>query len=271
MPNPSGTPLSRFGRRVADLLPLPTRTPVSQTASDVGTTDSRDVPVVDIITPTIRTMVIAVPDEVPSDALACGHLDRHLAVTGRLTPRFWATPALHRWQHRRMFGLRQGRPTYCAGGPVRLLDLAGMRHSAAVSAGLRHQRWHHITRGTRAATPWPQFLHRHHTDPHRYPLHVARADFERQPRVLAMRMHNAVSPPAGQLDIDELEVLQTSAHAYRQYRAASAVTADAVLTDDGTSIAPNSDTFADRVTYLHRAVDYLDSLHGTQRLLAINL
>ena len=157
-----------------------------------------------------RVMTVCLPDELPTGVLADNaNLARHLGVAATATARMWATPGLGPLRRHHMIGLRRGRPAYCAGGPVRLLDLAAMRHGAAVGASLRHQQWSHIVRGTRAATPWPSFHQRHLTDADKYPIGTATAEFLAQPRVAAMRMHNATLPtPATHLDPHEVEMFQ---------------------------------------------------------------
>lgn len=221
-------------------------------------------------TATIRTMIVCVPDDLPREALTTSRLDRHFNVRGTLDPRFWTTPGLYPWQRSQMFALHKGRPAYCAGGPVRLLGLTAMRHAAGLGAGIRHQLWTTVVHGTRPATPWTAFLQRHLADPDKHPLRDSQAQFERQPRVLAIRMHNAVQPsPAGHLAVDELEMYQAGQVAYQHYSAATAVAADAVLTLDGGQLAPASDAFTDRIAYLEHAGRYLHALSGSQRLLAV--
>ncbi len=220
---------------------------------------------------TIRTMIVCVPDGLPTEVLASTRqLDRHLGVQGTVSPRFWAKP-LYLWQRRQMFDLRKGRPTYCAGGPTRLLDLVGMRHAAGVGAGIRYQLWARVVHGTRPATPWPAFVQRHLADQAKYPLAKAEADFAAQPRVLAMAMHNAAAYGAGRVDVYELEMLQAGPVAYQHYHALTAVAGDAVLDTEGAKLQPASDAMADRVTYLDQATRYLDSLEESQRILAVAL
>jgi hypothetical protein len=254
----AGTPLTRYGSRV------PTTT--ARTTAPART--AAPTPVTP--TATIRTMIVCLPDELPRESLTAHQLDRHFGVTGTLAPRFWATP-LRMWQRGQMIGLRKGRPAYCAGGPVRLLDLTAMRQAAAVGAGIRHQVWTAVVHGTRPATPWSTYEARHLADPTRYPYETALADFHRQPRVNAMRMHNAVTHPSGHFSTGELEMLQAGPSAYQHFCAATAVAADALLTADGTQLAPTSDAMSHRVTYLDRAIRYLDTLEDTQRLLAVAL
>ncbi|MEV8504517.1 hypothetical protein AB0368_06750 [Actinoplanes sp. NPDC051475] len=265
-----GTPLTRYGSR----MPTPTPTAAGRPGASArpGGKPEQDRQAAPPATATVRVMTVCVPEAVPHDVLAGGYLDEHLAVRGTLTARFWASPARYPWHRRLLFGLRPGRPAYCAGGPVRLLDLDGMRHGAALAAGIRHRMWKQVVHGTRPATSWPAYLNRHLTDPQRYPRDRAEADFGKQPRVVAMRMHNAAQPgPAGHLDLAEVEMYQAGPAAYQHYSAASAVTGDAVFTHDGALLAPASDTAADRITYLEHAGRYLHNLPPRQRLLAVTV
>ena len=86
-----------------------------------------------------------------------------------------------------------------------------------------------------------------------------------------MRAHNAAN--AGMpLAVDELEMLQAGAAAYQHYSAMTALCGDALLTAERGQLAPASDAFADRMTYLEQAIRYLDGIENTgQRLVAISL
>ena len=232
---------------------------------------SNSQPPVTLPTATITTMIVCLPDGLPRESLTAHHLDRHFGVSGTLQSRFWASPALYLWHRNQMIGLRKGRPAYCAGGPVKLLDLHGMRHAAGVGAGIRHQLFTQVVHGTRPATPWTTYLARHLAEPAKYTFDAAAADFNNQPRVNAMRMHNAVQYGAGQLDIGELEMLQAGQIAYQHYSACTTIAGDAIITADGYKLAPASDAFTHRVTYLEQAVRYLDTTEATQRLLAVAL
>jgi hypothetical protein len=268
----NGTPLTRHGSRVPVIAARPTRpkatlTPAAPSAR-VQAAASRP-----LVTPapTIKIMVICLPADLPAQALTDHSLDTHFGVTGTLTPLFWAVPQLRLWQRHHLIGLRKGRPTPCAGGPVRLLDLTGMRHAAAVGAGIRHQIWQQVVQGTRPATPWPVFEARHLTNPDRYPYDTAIADFHNQPRVHAMRLHAAATGGLGQPGVGELEMCQAGARAYQHYTAASAIAGDALLTADGRKLAPASDALAHRITYLEQALAHLDTVGPDQRLLAVAL
>jgi hypothetical protein len=230
---------------------------------------------VDTPAATVRTMIVCLPEGLPTQALTAARLDRHFGVSGTLQPRFWASPRVHLWQRNQLLGLRKpkgkGQPVYCAGGPVRLLDLAGMRQAAGLGAGIRHQLWHRVVHGTRPATPWVTYQARHLADPTRYPLTRAEADYHGQPRVNAMRMHNAASYGAHRLPVEDLEMFQAGPVAYQHYAAMTAVYGDALLTEDGHKLAPTSDAMAHRVTYLEQAGRHLDTVEPDQRLLAITL
>ncbi|MFC4148029.1 hypothetical protein ACFO0M_17375 [Micromonospora mangrovi] len=216
-------------------------------------------------------MIVCLPDELPAEALTAHQLHTRFGVAGTLKPQFWAVAQLRLWQRQQMIGLRKGRPAPCAGGPVRLLDLQGMRHAAGVGAGIRYQIWQQVVHGTRPAIPWPVFASRHLTDPQKYPFEAATADFLAQPRVNAMRMHAAATPGPGQPHTRELEMYQAGQMAYQHYHATSAIVGDALLTADGRKLAPVSDAFAHRVTYLEQALRHLDSVAPDQRLLAVAL
>lgn len=248
--------------------PSPTTTTSSnQSSSSTSTTPARTAQLV----PTVNVMIVSVPDGLPGEALTSRQLDKHFGVSGTLSPRFWATPGMWMWQRSQLVDPRKGQPVYCAGGPAKLLDLAGMRHAAAVGAGVRYQQWSRVVLGTRPAMPWPQLLQQHLADPAKLSLDDAIARYNNQPRVIAMRMHNAVTYGSGQLNLRELEMFQAGPMAYQHYSATTALTADTVITADGTRLAPTSDAFAHRVTFLEQANRYLASIDEDQRLLAVAL
>ncbi|MCI4066189.1 hypothetical protein MRQ36_28020 [Micromonospora sp. R77] len=216
-------------------------------------------------------MIVCLSDDVPQEALAGPRLATHLGVPCVLTARFWAVPGLRRWQRHHLIGLRKGRPAACAGGPIGLLDLHGMRHAAAAGAAIRHQIWQHAVHGTRPATSWPTLEARHLANPDRYSRDAAIADFHAQPRINAMRLHAVTNPGPGQPTVAEVEMYQAGALAYQHYSAATAVVGDAMITADGRTLAPASDALTDRTSYLEQALRYLDTLAPDQRLLAVTL
>lgn len=265
----AGTPLSRFGSRVlttGTTVDHPTASVAATSAAPAAAATTAHTPIA-----TIRSMIVCLPDALPSQALTASRLDRHFAVSGTVQPRFWAIEPRWLWQTRQLIAPRKGKPTSCAGGPVKLLDLNAMRQAAGMGAGIRHQLWQQVVHGTPPARPWPVFEARHRAEPARYPLERAHADFCNQPRVNAMRLHNAAGHAAAHLAVDELEMFQAGPLAYQHYSAATTVCADALLTPNGHTFAPPSDTLAHRVTYLEQAGHYLDTLDADQRLLAITV
>jgi hypothetical protein len=86
-----------------------------------------------------------------------------------------------------------------------------------------------------------------------------------------MSMHNAAAYNQARLEPKELEILQADSSAYQHFHALTQVCADALLTDDGRRLAPDSDSFADRIRYLDTARRHLDNLDPATRLLAVTL
>jgi hypothetical protein len=220
--------------------------------------------------PTIRTMIVCVPDDLPGAVFDHRQLDRYFGVQGSIAQRFWAKPTAV-WNRRLLVDARECRPASCAGGPLRRLDLVALRHAYGVGAGVRHQTFARVVRGTRDARPWVSFVQRHLDDPDAYPMDRAEADFNNQPRILALRTHNAVTYGTGRLEPAELEMLQAGPVAYSNYQYLTAAAADAVLTRDGQRMAPTSDRFADRLTYLEQANRYLDTLDERTRVVAVHV
>ncbi|GIG63347.1 hypothetical protein Lfu02_77190 [Longispora fulva] len=218
----------------------------------------------------ITTVIVVVPDELPTAVLADGQaLQRDLKLNGAPTPRFW-TQGLRPWHRRHMVDLRRQRgQSYTAGGPIKLLNLAGMRHAASLWAGARHHQWSQIVRGLPQATPWHVQLRRHEQDPKKVSLEWARAEFMAQPRVLAMATYNTAFGDA--FDLDDVEAMQAGAHAYQAYRGMQAVCGDALITGEGEYLQPDSASMADWLTYLAAASRHLGSLDRDQRIIALKL
>ena len=86
-----------------------------------------------------------------------------------------------------------------------------------------------------------------------------------------MRAHNAVTYGAGRLDTGEVEMLQADPVAYRNYQYLTAMAADAILTPGRQRMAPATDRFADRLTYLEQANRYLDTLDEHTRVVAVQV
>src|SRR5256886_7287311 len=155
--NHAGTPLSRYGRNVPVVtVPVTPARTARRTATVTATAPATPVnPVVPA--PTVRTMIVCVPDELPGEVFDRRLLDRHFGVQGSIAVRFWAKPC-NPTRRRSLVDARKGKPTACAGGPVRLLDLPALRQASAVAPAVRYQTWATLTRGSRDARPWVSFL-----------------------------------------------------------------------------------------------------------------
>ena len=209
---------------------------------------------------TIRTMIVAVPDDMPEAVFDRRMLDRHLSVDGNVVVRFWAKPH-NPIRRRQLIDPRKGKPTACSGGPLRMLDIDGLRQSYRMAAAMRYQTWTAVTRGTRDAKPWAHFLQRHLTE----------TDYRNQPRILAIRAHNAVTYGRAQLCEQELEMFQAGPAGYANYQHLFAMAGDAMLTVTGEHLAPATDRMADRLVYLQKANRYLDTTDDRTRVVAVQL
>ena len=157
-----------------------------------------------------------------------------------------------------------------SGGPIRLLDLAAMRHHATAAASPQWQLWQHVTAGTRPAQPLWHFLDRHHTDPHRYPLERAQIEYLSQPRVLAMNVYNAIPRRICELPTASLEAFQAGHGTYVNVAALAAVPADGLATLHGVGwLSTTSERLADQLTYLKAANAHIDGLHPNHPLAAM--
>jgi hypothetical protein len=223
--------------------------------------------------PTIRTMIVCVPAGTTPRALTTG-FPNPLGATAAPATQLWAQDRLRFWQRRELFAVNRGRrglPTVCAGGPVRRLNLTGMRNAAGFYAGVRHQQWLHAVAGTRPARPWHEFEAQHRADPAKLSRDAARHQFLGQPRINAMRIFNEATAATIPLDPEEVEMFQAGPQAYQNYHAMRAVCGDAALTVTGQRLQPDSDCFADRITYLGQAMRLLFSLPEHQHIVAVTL
>jgi hypothetical protein len=222
--------------------------------------------------PTIEFMIVCLPDGETPETLTTAY-PNPLGTTAAPTSRLWARPVRFR-QRRALFGIRQGKkgtPTVCAGGPVRLLDLHALQTAAGFHAGLRWQAWQQAVKGSREARPWHEFEDQHLAHPDKVPLATVKRHFLGQARINAMRIFNAANPTAIPLDPYEVEMFQAGQQAYQHYHAMRAVCGDAMLTDSGQRLQPDSGTLADRITYFGGAWNLLRTLDGRQRILAVTV
>jgi hypothetical protein len=104
-----------------------------------------------------------------------GHIDRWW-IGGLWAGRF---PAVTTTGQGLICPARDGQRWCCAGGVVHALDLSGMRRDAATAAHAAYRRWQSTVAGTPPATPWQEYIERHHADPGGHPLKKADEDFPR--------------------------------------------------------------------------------------------
>jgi hypothetical protein len=155
-----------------------------------------------------------------------------------------------------------------AGGPIRLLDLAGMRARGQHAAYHRWQVFRQVTAGTPAAKPWWHFVHRNQEQPDRYPMHRAQRDYQAQPRLQALAVHNAIPAQPFPLPPDQVEAFQTGAQAYTALGWLQAVPGDVLCTPDRWW-TPTSAQLSDITAYLHTANHLIDTAGRDAHLLAL--
>ena len=169
--------------------------------------------------------------------------------------------------------------TWCAGGPIGLLDLAATTQTLRGCAQRDLDDWHTIVAGTQPALAWWHYLDAHNADPDRYPASQAITEFEAQPRIAAM----ATAPPtntgpryAPDLYGPGLEALHTGdADVYADYQTGLLSFRDGLVTLDGHMLIPSfspvlvEQTLAERQIYHDRACAYLAALDPTILLVAV--
>ncbi len=164
--------------------------------------------------------------------------------------------------------------TWCAGGPVGLLDLdATAAHLHRVVAD-DPTNWHRVVAGTPPALAWWHYLDTHRADPHSYPLTDAVADFAAQPRIAAMAGAPG-SPYSGDMYGPGLEALSTGAEDYADYQAGLLTLGDGLISLDGQLLVPAlrptlvEQTLPERQLYHQRARRYIEALDPTVVLAAV--
>ncbi len=156
-----------------------------------------------------------------------------------------------------------------SGGPIRLLDLDGMRARAAAGAAAEWLLWQQVVAGTRPAQPFWAFVDRHHADPRRYPLDRSQADYLAQPRVLAMTAYNAVPGRPSPLPTGHLEAFQAGYGAYVNLAWLAAVPGDGFAPQQGGWLTTRSQRLADLLDYLAMANNHLAQLPRSSHLVAV--
>ena len=169
--------------------------------------------------------------------------------------------------------------TWCAGGPVGLLDLTTTAQRLRACAPPDLEDWYAIVAGTVAARPWWHYLDAHNADPDVYPATRAIADFEAQPRIAAMVA--APATDAGERFAPDmygpgLKALHTGDPAvYADYQAGLLTFGDGLVTLDGQLLIPSfspvlvEQTFTERQIFHDRARDYVAALDPTTLLVAV--
>ncbi|MEV4201072.1 hypothetical protein [Micromonospora globbae] len=164
--------------------------------------------------------------------------------------------------------------TWCAGGPVGLLDLQ------ATAAHLRRvvaddvTEWRALVDGTPPALPWWHYLDEHRADPHRYPLTDAVGDFTTQPRIAAMAGAPG-TPYSGDMYGPGLEALHAGADDYADYQAGLLTYGDGLISLDGDLLVPAftptlvEQTLPERRLYHRRARHYIRTLDPAVVLAAV--
>jgi hypothetical protein len=155
-----------------------------------------------------------------------------------------------------------------AGGPIRLLDLTGMRLRAQAQAATQWLVWQQAVAGTRPAQPFWVFAERYRDDPERYPLRKAQQQYRDQPRVQAMTAFNALPNRPCDLPTACLEAFQAGQHTFALLAWLTAVPADGLATTTlsvhGGWLTPASGRLEDQLAYLRDANAYLERLpHDT--------
>jgi hypothetical protein len=159
-----------------------------------------------------------------------------------------------------------------SGGPIRLLDLDRMRRNAAAAAAAQWLLWQRVVAGTRPAQPFWSYADKHATDPNRYPLQRAKADYLAQSRILAMTAFNALPHGLVELPTSTLEAFQAGYGTYVNLAWLAAVPADGLAPafgEHGGWLTACSERLADQLAYLSAANTHLTSLHPVAQLVAV--
>jgi hypothetical protein len=156
-----------------------------------------------------------------------------------------------------------------SGGPIKLLDLDGMRTRAAAGAAAEWLLWNQVVDGTRPAQPFWSFADRHRADGQRYPLPRAQADYLAQPRVLAMTAHNAIPGQPCPLPTTHLEAFQAGYGTYVNVAWLAAVPGDGFAPQRGGWLTTRSQRLADLLDYLAIANGHLAQLPRGAHLVAV--
>jgi hypothetical protein len=155
--------------------------------------------------------------------------------------------------------------TWCAGGPIGLLDLDATLLRLRQAAADDLATWQTAVDSTPVARPWRHYLDAHRSDPQRYAVPDAVADFAAQPRIAAIR---AAADQLRDRDMygPGLEALAAGVDVYTDFQAGLVTFGDGLIGPDGDLHVPAGtarlveQTLAERQHYHQTARQYLDRL-----------
>ncbi|WP_432830874.1 hypothetical protein [Dactylosporangium sp. CA-092794] len=209
--------------------------------------------------------VVCLPADTPAAALAA-------KATATLAARGLSSSGVlpHFHTHTRRTGKLVDRWNgLTAGGPIKLLDLDGMRTRAAAGAAAEWLLWQQVVARLRPAQPFWSFLDRHRADEHRYPLPRAQADYLAQPQILAMTAHNAIPGQPCPLPTRHLEAFQAGYGTYVNLAWLAAVPGDGLAPEHGGWLTARSQRLFDALDYLGIANGHLAQLPPGAHLVAV--
>ncbi|HLL66474.1 MAG TPA: hypothetical protein VK453_12105 [Micromonosporaceae bacterium] len=164
--------------------------------------------------------------------------------------------------------------TWCAGGPIGLLDLATTAGHVRLVCAEDVTNWHTTVAGTPSAHAWWRYHDDFRADPDTYPLADAVADFAAQPRITAMAAPTGTAFPADMYG-PGLEALHAGDDAYAAYQEGLLLYGDGLIDLNGQLLLPAptpnlvEQTLAERQLYHDRARRYLTALDPTVLLAAV--
>jgi hypothetical protein len=164
--------------------------------------------------------------------------------------------------------------TWCAGGPVGLLDLSTTVTHTRLAVADDVPDWATTVAGTPPAQAWWHYHDAHRADPHSYPLDNAVAEFVAQPRITAMAETTGTAFTPDMYG-PGLEALHTGPDAYGDYQSGLLIYGDGLIDLDGQLLLPADtpqlveQTLPERQLYHQRAGRYLASLDPTVVLAAV--
>ena len=164
--------------------------------------------------------------------------------------------------------------TWCAGGPVGLLDLDTAAAHLRLAGADAVTGWQSTVAGTPSAQAWWHCHDEYRADPDTYPLTAAVADFEAQPRITAMTAASGTRFAADMYG-PGLEALHAGTDAYAAYRQGLLLYRDGLVDLTGQLLLPAptptlvEQTLTERQLYHDRARRYVTALDPTVVLAAV--